>query len=180
MNKRKIDVAEYAGDIYRAINKGILLNTKADGKVNTMTIGWGTFGYNWSKPTFAVYVRDGRATREILDKNPEFTVSIPSGNYDRKIIGYTGTHSARNTDKIKDLGLTLVESDNISVPAIKELPLTIECKVMYRQIMEIELMSNDMVTSLYPQDVPSENVGANKDPHVMYYGEIIDAYIIED
>jgi len=180
MNKRKINIADYASDIYKAINKGILLTSKANDKVNTMTIGWGTFGYNWSKPTFAVYVRKGRKTRENIDENPEFVISIPYGEYDRKIIGYTGSHSGRNTDKIKDLGLTLVPSDNISVPAIKELPLTIECRVMYRQSEEIKLMNEDMIASLYPQNIDGSHVGANKDPHVMYYGEIIDAYIIED
>lgn len=40
---RKINPADYAETIIKAIPKRVLLTTKAD-KVNTMVIGWGTFG----------------------------------------------------------------------------------------------------------------------------------------
>ena len=36
-------------------------------------------------------------------------------------------------DKICEAGLTLEDSENISVPAIRDFPFTLECKVIYRQ-----------------------------------------------
>lgn len=179
MTKRNIKIEDYANDIVKALPKGILLTTKAD-KVNSMVIGWGTIGTNWVKPVFAVYVREGRYTKGQLDKNPEFTINIPVGDYDKKIIGICGGNSGRDIDKVKEAGLTLVESDNISVPAIKEFPLTLECRVMYVQKQDLSALSEEINRDLYPQDIDGTAVGANRDAHVTYYGEIVDAYIIEE
>lgn len=176
---KTINVSDSAGDILNALSKGILLTTKADDKVNSMVIGWGTFGINWSKPVFAVYVREGRFTREMLDKNPEFTINVPIGDFDKNIIAVCGSKSGRDIDKVAEAGLTLVEPQVISVPAVKEFPLTLECKVIYRQPQELELLPASILERSYPQDVPSSNPMANRDPHVTYYGEIVAAYIAE-
>lgn len=179
MSKKAIDLNDYAGDILRALPHGILLTTRAE-KVNSMVIGWGTLGTNWEKPVFAAYVREGRYTRDQLDANPEFTISVPVGAYDRRIIGVCGAKSGRDIDKVKEAGLTLVEPEAISVPAIKEFPLTLECRVLYREKQDLSLLSDEINRKLYPQDVPSTAVGANKDAHVTYFGEIVASYIIED
>ncbi len=50
--KRKIDAFSYANEILQAVGKGVLMTTKADGQVDTMTIGWGTMGIQWGKPIF--------------------------------------------------------------------------------------------------------------------------------
>ena len=176
---KKINAMDYAGEIVKALPGGILLTTKADDKVNSMAIGWGTLGVNWSKPVFAVYVREGRFTREQLDKNPEFTVNAPTGEYDRNIIAVCGSRSGRDIDKVAEAGLTLADPDVISVPAIKEFPLTLECKVIYRQPQELSLLPEDVCERLYPQDVPGTNPMANRDRHITYYGEIVAAYIAE-
>ena len=68
----------------------------------------------------------------------------------------------------------------ISVTAIKEVPLTLECKVLYMQKQDLSLFEDESIPGkLYPQDVDSKNTGANKDPHYAIYGEIVDAYIIK-
>ena len=46
--KKKINVFDYAGDIMKALDKGVLITTKADGKVDSMTLGWGTLGIDCS------------------------------------------------------------------------------------------------------------------------------------
>ncbi|ETJ33041.1 hypothetical protein Q604_UNBC12511G0001, partial [human gut metagenome] len=38
----------------------------------------------------------------------------------------------------------------------------------------------DIVEDCYPADVDSAFHGANKDYHTAYYGEIVNAYIIQD
>ena len=67
--KRKINVWEHTKTIMDAMNPGVLVTTKADGQVNTMTIGWGTIGIEWGKPICTVFVRQSRFTKAMLDEN---------------------------------------------------------------------------------------------------------------
>ena len=118
--KKEIQVWDYAGKILEQIGKGALLTVKADGKVNTMTIGWGTLGIEWGKPICTVFVRESRFTKGLLDKNPEFTINVPYGPYDKTILSTCGKKSGRDMDKIEALGLTLEEGVTVSVPGIRE------------------------------------------------------------
>jgi flavin reductase (DIM6/NTAB) family NADH-FMN oxidoreductase RutF len=177
--RKYIEVFDYATEIMKAVKTGVLLTTKADDKVNSMTISWGTLGIEWSKPIFTVFVRESRFTKHQLEKNPEFTINIPYGAFDKKILETCGTKSGRAIDKIKELNLTLEASNNVSVPAIKELPLTLECKVIYRQKQDEREITEENKNIFYPQDVDGSFHGANKDLHTAYYGEIVSAYIIE-
>lgn len=177
--KREIDIWDFATVIMKELKNGVLLTTKSEDTVNAMTISWGALGVEWAKPIFTVYVRENRFTKKQLDANGEFTINIPIGDFDKKILGVCGTKSGHNTDKIGELGLTLIESDEISVPAIKELPLTLECKVVYQQTQDKTALTDENRTRFYPQEVDSSFHGANRDYHTAYYGEIVKAYIIE-
>ncbi len=172
--KREVKVWDYAGQILETVGKGILLTTKADDKVNTMTIGWGTLGVDWRDPVFIAFVRKSRFTEQQLQKNPEFTVNIPLGEVDKKIISFCGTKSGRDVDKIEELGLTLEEPETISVPGIRQLPLTLECKVVYRQAQDLEKIPQEYLEKLYQKGTPNDG-----DYHIAYYGKITAAYIIE-
>lgn len=172
--KKMIEAFDYAGTVCKAMPRGILLTTKADGKVNTMTIGWGHIGIEWGKPIFVAYVRESRYTKQMLEANGEFTVNVPMGSIDGKILGYCGTKSGRDTDKIADLGLTLEAPEVISVPGIQELPLTLECKVIYKQKQDLSAIPENILTRYYPADETGY-----QDYHYAYYGEIVSAYIIE-
>lgn len=177
--KKEIEVFDYAKEILEAVKKGVLLTTKTDEKVNSMVISWGTLGIEWGKPILTVFVRENRFTKQQLDKNPEFTINIPYGEYDKKIIGICGTKSGHNMDKIKELNLNLESSNVVSVPGIKELPLTLECKVIYKQKQDKDAITEENQIKFYPQDVDGSFHRANKDYHTAYYGEIVAAYIIE-
>jgi flavin reductase (DIM6/NTAB) family NADH-FMN oxidoreductase RutF len=177
--KKEIEVFDYAKEIVSAIPKGVLLTTKNDSKVDSMTIGWGTLGVEWALPIFTVFVREGRFTREQLDASMEFTINVPYGDFDKKILGYCGTKSGRDTDKASDLGLTLIDSEVVKAPGIKELPLTLECKVLYRQMQDRNAIPEFIREKMYPEDVDSSNPGANRDYHIAYYGQIMKAYIIQ-
>lgn len=172
--KQKINVWDYAGKILEGISKGALLTVKADGKVNAMTIGWGTLGIEWGKPLCTVFVRESRFTKTLLEKNPEFTLNVPMDADCREILKVCGTKSGRDMDKIAELGLTLEEPETISVPGIKELPLTLECKVIYRQDQDPAAMNEDIL-SHYPKTAEFPE----GDFHTAYYGQILAAYILE-
>ncbi|MBQ8238609.1 MAG: flavin reductase family protein [Oscillospiraceae bacterium] len=169
--KKFVNAFDYAGHICKALPGGILMTTAAGDTVNTMTIGWGTIGIQWGKPIFIAFVRDSRYTKELLDTNGEFTINVPMGDIDKKILGYCGTKSGRDCDKFADLGLTREAPEVISVPGIRELPLTLECRVIYRQFQEENQLPQELYDRYYP--------GPVGDYHTAFYGEIVSAYIIE-
>lgn len=177
--KRRVDPFDYAGVICKGMKKGILLTTKAGDKVNTMTIGWGTIGIEWGKPIFIALVRESRYTKQLLEANGEFTVNIPDDDTDVSILGFCGTKSGRDLCKITELGLTLEESEVVSVPGIVQLPLTLECKVIYKQQQDLSAIPDAILDRYYPQDVDGSFPGSNRDYHIAYYGEIVNAYMIE-
>ena len=96
------------------------------------------------------------------------------GNVDSNILAVCGRKSGRDMDKIKELGLHLVESDVVSVPGIEELPLTLECKVIYKQKQDLSAIPEDILNRYYPADETGF-----QDYHYAYYGEIVNAYLIE-
>ena len=177
--KENINVLEYSTQIMNQLNSGVLLTTKNQEKVNSMTISWGSLTIIWGNPHFVVYVRENRFTKHVLDETKEFTINIGNENTDKKILGYCGTKSGRDCDKIKDLNLELVSAEKIDVPAIKQLPLTLECKVVYTQLLDKDAIEDKTKEKSYPQDVDSLFHGANKDFHTAYYGEIVSSYIIK-
>ena len=179
---KQIDVTEYLPKIMQELKKGILVNTKNGDKTNSMTIAWGQVGIEWGKMFFTTYIRHGRFTHEQIEATKEFTVSIPLERTPEiaKAVGYIGSRSGREIDKLTDMNLTLLYGKEVKSPAIKELPLTLECKVIYQQEQNIDNIPQEIKDSCYPQNVPSDNPMANKDYHTVYYGEIVNAYILEE
>lgn len=171
MYRREIDPAEYADAIHEMLRRGIFLTSKAGDKVNTMVIGWGHIGRIWEKDVFVAYVRRNRYTHELLDANPEFTVNVPVHGFDPKAFAICGTKSGRDMDKIKEAGLTLAEPQAVSVPAIKEYPLTLECRIIYREEQDASKLPEEIIRKFY---------SVEKEDHISYYGEIKAAYILEE
>lgn len=172
--KKQVNVFDYTNEICKALSKGILITTKNGDFVNAMTIGWGHVGIEWGKPIFVAYVRESRHTKTMLENHGEFTINIPVGDVDSNILAVCGRKSGRDMDKIKELGLHLVKSDVVSVPGIEELPLTLECKVIYKQKQDLSVIPEDIIKRYYPAD----DTGF-QDYHYAYYGEIVNAYLIE-
>lgn len=166
MAENNNSVFEHATPMFEQLMKGAFLTTKKGDKVNTMTIAWGGINVVWGKPLYVVYVRYSRDTYDMLEGNDAFTVSVPLENDLRKELGYCGTKSGRDTDKIKDCNFTLLPGRKVDVPVISECDLHYECKVIYRQAME---------PNAVPQDV-KDRYYSTHNYHVIYYGEILDSY----
>ena len=174
--KKEINPFDYAGEVFKALPRGILLTSEAEDCVNAMTIGWGTIGIEWGVPIFTAYVRTSRFTYELIERTGEFTICAPYGELPKaglKAIGLCGSKSGRDLDKLAQAGVHLVEADIVRPPAIKELPLTFECRVVFSQLQPIKEISPRFGKFYVPNTAHSE-------PHVAYYGEILKAYIIED
>lgn len=89
-------------------------------KVNMMVAAWGAFGNIWAKPSVTIYVRESRYTKEFLDNNDTFGISVLPASY-RKEMNLIGTKSGRNIDKFKATGLTPLFVDG--TPVLKEASL---------------------------------------------------------
>lgn len=177
--RKSIDPLEYAGVVAKALDPGVLLTTRAGGRTNTMTIGWGTIGVEWGRPVFVAFVRTHRFTHQLLEESGEFTVNVPVGPFDRGILGLCGTRTGRDCDKLALAGLTAVPGQAVAAPAIAQLPLTLECRVIYRQHQDAAAIPPDILAKYHPRDVEPDFHGRNRDLHTAYYGEIVNAYILE-
>ena len=172
MTKKNIDINQYAGEITKALGTGgIYLTTKAGEKVNSMVIGWGHMGRLWNRPVFTAYVRTSRYSLELLDQNPEFTINVPTKGQNTKALKICGSLSGRDMDKISEAGLTLVPAEVVSVPAILEFPLTLECRVLYRQQQDATALPPEIRQQFYEADTAE---------HVVFNAEIVAAYLIEE
>lgn len=176
--KKTIDLKEYSNLILEALSKGILLNTDGE-KFNTMVIGWGHLGTLWGIPSFVAYVRHSRYTKSQVDETGEFTLSVPLGGADPLIGQVCGSLSGRDTDKVKEAGLTLEPPRTNRTPGIRQYPLTIECRVIYTQEPVFENIPEGIRERMYPREAPGTSPAAERDLHTIYVGRIVDAYIIE-
>ena len=179
MRKDTFPIYDKISFIMEKLKRGILLTTKNGDKVNTMSIGWGHIGIEWNRLFFTALVRKGRYTHEMLENNGEFTINVPLQDDCADIIRYCGTNSGRDTDKVKDLNLTLEDSLIVSVPGIVELPLTLECTVLYKQDQDLSLLPDHLRKQFYPQDKDSSENGSNRDLHTMFFGEIEKYYVLK-
>ena len=105
--KRKIGTWDCAKELLEALPGGLLLTAGGGGRANPMTIGWGTLGIEWGTPIFIAFVRQNRFTRQLLEKNPEFTVSAPYGQSAKEILALCGLveRSGQGTNLIFELSI---------------------------------------------------------------------------
>ncbi len=97
------------------------------GKTNVFTVGW-TGTINTKPPMLYISVRPERLSYEYINETMEFVVNLPGSDLVKKV-DYCGVRSGKKNDKITEMGFTLKESSNISVPYINDCPINIECKV---------------------------------------------------
>ena len=100
---KRVGYMQVAEEAMGQIKEGAFLTVKADGALNTMTIGWATIGYVWSRPIMMVAVRLSRHTFGLMEAAEDFTVSIPSTDMDAEL-DCCGTRSGRDFDKFKQGG----------------------------------------------------------------------------
>ena len=131
---------------------------------NTMTASWGHLGSLWGHggglPTAVVYLRPQRYTKEFVDREELFTITVFPEEY-KKALGYLGSHSGRDGDKVAAAGLTPVFEGDYTYFA--EAKLTLVCRKLYRGTIQPEgFMDQSFVEEYYP----------NRDFHDLYVGRI--------
>ena len=161
---KKIDISKLNNNIFNEFNKGwALLCAGNKDNHNAMTISWGQAGHLWHRNVCTVYVRPTRYTNEFIGNNDYFTVSFFKGAY-RKELGYLGTVSGKDENKIEKSGLNILEIDNTI--AFKEACYILVCKKIYKDTIN----SNNFLDQSIDKEYPLQ------DYHEVYIGEIIEVY----
>lgn len=164
----EISYNEHAKEVTEILSKGAFLTTVVDGKVNTMTIAWGSIGFMWGKPVFMAMVRPSRYTHECIEKSQEFTISIPFNDMSAAL-GVAGSKSGRDLDKLAAANLKTIPGKKISTPVIANCGLHYECKIVYKQEMVQDQLAVDLDKKWYPTG----------NYHTLYFGEILATYLNE-
>lgn len=143
---------------------GLLLAAGDSVSSNAMTIGWGALGTVWGKPAVTVYVRKSRYTHEFMERGQYFTVMRFADN---RIVDYMGTHSGRDGDKARALGLHIAYTEH-GAPYYTEAVEVIECRTMSAAVLSGDTFRDD-VPDMYSQDEDKDNW------HSQYIGEVVGA-----
>lgn len=141
---------------------------------NCCTVSWGSLGNMWGKdgksiPIVTVYIHPARHTSTFLSESDTFTVSFFPEAY-RNALGYLGTHSGRDGDKVAASGLTPVAMGN--GVTYQEANCTFLCRKLYENQFAKEHLAPE-VQAYYaskPQIYPDFQGGWQ--PHIGYIGEI--------
>ncbi len=146
--------------------KGLLLAAGDKSGFNEMTIGWGALGNIWGHDlsTVTVYVSKSRYTFGYMEKTKYFTV-MEFDDSRKDIPEYMGTHSGRDGDKVKALGLHTKYTEH-GTPYFEEAKTVFECEMIYHAPFDPKGFG----------DIPREFYANYHDGiHSMYMGKIVKA-----
>jgi len=109
---------------------GVLVTCQGvDGKPNVSTVSEGGVLCN-RPPVLGISITRSHLSNKQIKETGEFVINVPSEDllYETDVCGCV---SGRKADKFELTGLTLIPSQVVKVPSIKECPVNIECKVKH-------------------------------------------------
>lgn len=170
-NYDRIDPSMLPDNIIDLIGKQWMLVTAGDKEsFNTMTASWGGMSFVWNRPATIIYIRDTRYTYQFLQEEEGFTLSFFPEQY-RGALNICGNRSGRDTDKIKDAGLTPLETPS-GLMSFDEARMIIECKKMLVQ----ELDYNNL-TAPYKAQIMAESYQNEPSKHQLFISEITNIWL---
>lgn len=167
----KIEADELPDNVFQLIGKEWMLVTAGDKELfNTMTASWGGFSYVWERPAAITYIRETRYTYQFLQKEEGFTLSFFTEQY-RGALNICGNRSGRDTDKVKDAGLTPIETPS-GLMSFGEARMIIECKKML--VQELDYAN---LTEPYKAKIMEESYTGESAKHQLFISEITNIWI---
>lgn len=166
---KKITAEALGGNTFKMIGSDWMLVTATDkdGGYNTMTASWGGLGILWNKPVAFVFIRPQRYTHEFSESGTLATLTFFGGEY-RRELAYLGRVSGRDTDKIKDMGLTPVTTDE-GATGFGEAEVIVSCSKLYSDVLKKE--------GFFDPALAEQNY--TDDFHTVYVYEIEAVYVKE-
>jgi len=137
--------------------QAVLITCKDENKgVNVFTVAWHT-PISRYPPLFGICISKKRYSRDLIEKSDEFVVNFMPFDFVEKI-DYCGTHSGRDTDKIKETGLNL-EKGYLETPHIKESTACFECKIFeHKKIGDHSFFIGSVENVLYEASLFNDNI----------------------
>lgn len=167
----KIEASALPDNVIELIGQQWMLVTAGDKDAyNTMTASWGGIGYIYERPSTFIFIRDTRYTYQFLQKEEGFTLSFFPEQY-RGALRVCGTKSGRDTDKVKEAGLTPLETPS-GLMSFGEARMIIECKKML--VQELDYAN---LTEPYKAKVMEESYGSEPSKHQLFISEITHIWI---
>lgn len=158
-------------EIVRQMDKSAFLVAGAD-PINPMTIGWAEFGWVWGRPVATVMVRKSRFTYGLMEQADHFTVCVPAPDTFVKELAYCGSRSGRDGDKLAKAGLSAIPAKSYAGEVVGNCGIYVECKKVLRAETDLAQMDPSIRAKFYG----ANQAGGNGDPHVLYFGEVTEAY----
>ncbi len=157
-----MDTKEFNVSPFRLIgNEWMLITALKGGKVNTMTASWGGLGVMWNMDVAYAVIRKSRFTKEFVDASDSFSLSFLDHQIYGKELGYLGTVSGRDENKIEKANMNVNYYEG--VPFIDEAGKVFICKKLFAQTMRPESFVMKEIDNQFYQD---------KDYHDLYVGGI--------
>ncbi len=167
MNFKQITPEQLTDNPFKLIGKDWMLITGGTpDNFNTMTASWGGLGVLWERKVAFCFIRPTRYTYEFVERSENFTLSFFTEQY-RKALTFIGTHTGRDTDKLKETGLTPVKEGGHVY--FNEARLVLACRKLYFQDIIPDRFLDSAINDMYPL----------KDYHRMYVGEIVKCLVNE-
>lgn len=164
----QIDPKSIKDNVFSLIgDEWMLVTAGTKERCNTMTASWGGLGVLWGAPAATCYIRPQRYTREFMDGEEYFTLSFFQEDW-RKALSFCGSKSGRDVDKFRECGFT-VAAARCGAPYPEQARLVLVCRKRFVQAMTPENIPQDVQEKFYP----------DHDYHIMYIGEIVEAYCQE-
>ncbi len=162
-NFREIPIEEFGGNPFKMIgNDWMLIAAEHEGRVNAMTAAWGGMGVIWGVPAAYIFIRESRFTKELIDGSNMFSLTFFDHEKRHEMLGYMGSASGRNEDKIAHSQLTVAHSDG--APFFEEADTVFICKKLSRHTISPDgIMDAETLDKFYP----------NGDYHDMYMGRVV-------
>lgn len=117
----------WKGSVITAPLPPVLVSCGTADKPNVLTVAW-TGIICTQPPVTYISLRRERYSYDIIKDSGEFVINLPTEEL-VKAIDYCGVKSGRNTDKLKDTGLTVSEAGEVKAPLIDQSPVSVECRV---------------------------------------------------
>ena len=157
----EIGPAQFEKSPFKLIGKDwMLIAAEMGGKANAMTAAWGGLGFMWERNVVFTVIRPQRYTKGLVDGANTFSLTFFDESF-KKMLGYMGTASGRDEDKIGKSGLTLLHSGD--TPYFEEAGAAIICKKLYAQEMRPDcFLDQGFNEKFYPEN----------DHHTLYVAEV--------
>ena len=115
-------------NVFTLVGKDLFVITAGTpGHFNSMTASGGGLGLLFRNPATWCTIQQGRYTLELMQEQQAYTLSFFPDEYRDQLI-FLGTHSGRDTDKMKEVSLVAVQTPAGNI-TYEEARLVFECRL---------------------------------------------------